>query len=1102
MFRGILSPLVVLPTVVGLLISPAVMQAQNASGGLTGTIYDSTGAVVPSATVVATNTGTAVAATTVTSSAGQYRIPNLPAGTYNLRVSAAGFAPAQAKGVAINLNVIATANLTLQVGETKSTIEVTDSAAAVIDTTTAQVESTFSTREMADLPTTSSGSGVLNLSLYSAGVSSSGAVGAGAGPSVGGQRPRNNNFMVEGVDNNEKSTTGPLSTIPNDAVAEFSILQNQFSAQYGMSSGGQFNQVLKSGTNQFHGSAYEYMNNRNMNAADQLSIVQGVDAHPRYDNNRFGGTFGGPIKRNKLFFFGNYEYNPIGQAGSAGTIFAPTTAGYSLLSGISGINQTNLNQLKTYLPAQSVAVNPAALPNGAYPTVAGKTIPMGQYSVLAPDYKNYYTYLFSIDYNISDKDSLRGRYVRNNETTQDTAANLPTFWTPLVIPNYLATLSEFHNFSPTLTNEFRLGFNRFSQFYKVGDQKFPGLDAFPNLTIDDLGVNIGPNPNAPQYTIQNMYQGTDNLTWMKGAHTLSFGGDVRKYITPQTFTQRVRGDYEWDTMENYLLDKTPYFAERTNGNLVYYGDQTLLGAYANDSWKLRPNLTVNLGVRYERATIPYSERLQTVNAISNVPGLITFGEPKAQNLNFEPRVGIAYSPGKDAKTSIRAGFGINYDRLFDNLGILSAPPQYQQTVDVGGDAGGNFLAKGGILSTASAGTLTQAQARALTGGYIPDQKLPKSIQWNIGIQRVIHEDYTVEVRYLGTRGLDLPIQDRLSVGDVVTSSNALPTFLTAPSQATLNGLTSSLTTLNASANTPGPGLGKFLPQYLQAGFKSNIVGFMPMGASTYHGLATQLTRRFHNGLQFTGSYTFSHNIDNSTAEVFSTYTSPRRVQDFQNLDAERSSSALDHRNRFTMTTVYDAPFFKQSSNWFMKNLAGNWEIAPVYTYQTGTLVTPQSSIDSNMNGDSAGDRTMLNPAGTVNVGSGVTPLKNSNGAIVAYLANNPNARYITAASGTLPSAGRQTEHLMPIDNIDLSLVKRFNVFKEGYKLEFAGRFSNLLNHAQYTGGYINDVQPASTNVMSTNVHNFLNPSMTSFYRPDMVFSSNPRTIQVSAKFIF
>jgi hypothetical protein len=628
------------------------------------------------------------------------------------------------------------------------------------------------------------------------------------------------------------------------------------------------------------------------------------------------------------------------------------------------------------------------------------------------------------------------------------------------------------------------------------------LDAFPNLTIDDMGVNIGPNPNAPQYTIQNMYQGSDNLTWIKGAHTLTFGADVRKYITPQTFTQRARGDYEWDTMENYLLDKTPYFAERTNGNLVYYGDQTLLGTYANDSWKVRPNLTVNLGVRYERATIPYSERLQTVNAISNVPGLITFGEPKAQNLNFEPRIGIAYSPGKDAKTSIRAGFGINYDRLFDNLGILSAAPQFQQTIDVGGNPGGNFLAKGGILNTASAGTLSQAQARALTGGYIPDQKLPKSIQWNIGIQRVFHEDYTLEVRYLGTRGLDLPIQDRLNVGDVVNTSNALPTYLTAPSQATLNSLTSSLTSLNTIANSPGTGLGKFLPQYLNAGFKTAIVGFMPMGASTYHGLATQLTRRFHNGLQFTGSYTFSHNIDNSTAEVFSTYTSPRRVQDFQNLDAERSSSALDHRNRFTMTTVYDAPFFKQSTNWFVKNLAGNWEIAPIYTYETGTLVTPQSSIDSNMNGDSAGDRTMLNPAGTVNVGSGVTPLKNSSGAIVAYLANNPNARYITAASGTLPSAGRQTEHLMPIDNIDLSLVKRFNVFKERYKLEFAGRFSNLLNHAQYTGGYINDVQPASTNVMSTNVHNFLNPSMTSFYRPDMVFSSNPRTIQVSAKFIF
>ncbi len=357
----------------------------------------------------------------------------------------------------------------------------------------------------------------------------------------------------------------------------------------------------------------------------------------------------------------------------------------------------------------------------------------------------------------------------------------------------------------------------------------------------------------------------------------------------------------------------------------------------------------------------------------------------------------------------------------------------------------------------------------------------------------------MELRYLGTRGLQLPIQDRINVGSVVNPSNALPVYLSAPSQATLDGLTSNLTALNAAYNTPGAGLGKFLPQYLNAGFQTNIVGFMPMGASTYHGLAAQINRRFSNGLQFVGAYTYSHNIDDSTAEVFSTYTNPRRVQDFQNLRAERASSALDHRNRFTMAILYDLPFFKTSNNWMMKNVVGNWEIAPIVTYETGTLVTVQSAIDSNLNGDNAGDRAIVNPAGTVNVGSGVTQLKNSQGLVVGYLAKNPNARYIQAPVGTIPNAGRQTAHLMPIDNLDLSLVKRIAV-TERYKVEFGARFLNALNHPQYTGSYINDV--ASIGYTGAEVHNFLNPTSTLFYHPDYVFSSNPRSIQLTAKFIF
>jgi hypothetical protein len=1090
-----------------LMLFTASVSAQSVSGELVGTIYDPTGATIPGASVVAANVATGVQSSAVSSSTGQYRLGNLAAGVYALKVSATGFTGAELKGVQVTLNMQSTTNVTLQVGESKTTVEVSG-AAVTIDTTTAQVQGTFESKQLADLPVTSSGSGVLNLALYTSGVSSSGGVGVGSGPSVGGQRPRNNNFTIEGIDNNSKSVTGPMATIPNDAVQEFSILANQFSAQYGHSSGGQFNQVLKGGTNEFHGMGYEYMNNRTLNAIDQQSIVSGVTEKARYDNNRFGGNIGGPIKKNKLFFFFDYEYNPVGQAGVPGAIYAPTTEGYSMLAGIPGINQTNLGILKQYVPAQSTALA------GTFATIcpgvqlgADKTagncpagtpgmvnIPLGQYSFTAPGYTNNYTYLTSVDYSLSDKDQIHGRYVRNNSTTQDTSAQLPQFWMPEIFPNYLATLTEYHNFSPNVNNEFRLGFNRNSQVWPVGNQKFPGLDQFPNLQFFDLnGVQIGADPNAPQEAIQNTYQVTDNVSWMKGAHTITAGVDLKKFISPQTFTQRGRGDYEYNYVSDYLMDYVPdYLAERTTGNFVYYGDQIQFGAFVNDSWKLRPNFTINLGVRYERTTLPYGERLQTVNAISNVPGLITFGEPKPANLNFEPRIGFAWSPGTSGKTSIRGGFGINYDQLFDNLGILSAAPQFQQTVDSDYNAGTtNYLANGGIKPTASSGTMDQATARAYTGGYIPDQKLPKSVQWNIGIQRVVHEDYTVELRYLGTRGLNLPIQDRLNVMSAVDPQHSLPMYLSMPSQGTLDGLTNTLGSISAR--------GHFLPQYADAGFQSSITAYMPMGASTYHGLAAQVTRRFSNGLQFVGSYTFSHNIDNSTAEVFSTYTTPRRQQDFQNLNAERSSSALDHRNRFTMATVYDMPFFK-GGNWFMKNLVGNWELAPIYTYETGTLATIQSGVDSNLNGDAV-DRAWVNPAGTSTAGSTTTALKNSNGDVVGYLVNNPSARYVATPKGVLPTAGRNTAHMRPIDNIDFSLLKRFNVFKEGYKLEVGARFMNLLNHAQYTGSRINDIAPILTNT-SGQVHNYLIPGATNFYDPTQVFSSNPRTIQVTAKFIF
>jgi hypothetical protein len=316
-----------------------------------------------------------------------------------------------------------------------------------------------------------------------------------------------------------------------------------------------------------------------------------------------------------------------------------------------------------------------------------------------------------------------------------------------------------------------------------------------------------------------------------------------------------------------------------------------------------------------------------------------------------------------------------------------------------------------------------------------------------------------------------------------------------PTQATLDGLTSNLTNLTNTYNAHG----NIIPGYLNAGFTGIITSYQPWGSSTYHGWANQVTRRFSNGLEFIGAYTWSHLIDNSTAEVFSTYLTPRRPADSTNLNLDRSDSALDHRQRLTGQLIYDVPWYKTSHNWVMRNLVGNWEIDPIYTYQTGTWFDVQSGIDSNLNGDSAGDRAFVNPAGSATIGSGTTALKNTAGQTVAYLVNNPNARYITAPKGTLPNGGRNTEHLLPINDVDLTLMKRFTMH-DRYNWEFAGRFLNIFNHPQYVGGLLNDVAPIG--FTSTAVHNFLIPTTSLFGDPTQAFSSNPRTIQLSAKFTF
>jgi len=293
----------------------------------------------------------------------------------------------------------------------------------------------------------------------------------------------------------------------------------------------------------------------------------------------------------------------------------------------------------------------------------------------------------------------------------------------------------------------------------------------------------------------------------------------------------------------------------------------------------------------------------------------------------------------------------------------------------------------------------------------------------------------------------------------------------------------------------------FSPLY--PGFNSNITAFPTRGNSRYNGLAVELTRRFARGLLFKTAYTWSHNMDDSTADLFSTLLSPRRPQDFQNLTSEWSNSFLDRRHRFTHNVVYDTPWFRSSSNKFARYILGGYVLSGTYTFESPQYATVQSGIDSNQNGDSAGDRVIVNANGTPNVGSGVNGINKSGqitttaSAIVAYVAKNPSAQYIVAGLGAIANSGRQTMPVGRINNVDIQVKKAFN-FGEQRKFEIGVQAFNLFNHPQYTAGYINNVQFHDSNTTRNN----LIPSDPAFNRPDLEYSSNSRFLQLTARFQF
>jgi hypothetical protein len=427
---------------------------------------------------------------------------------------------------------------------------------------------------------------------------------------------------------------------------------------------------------------------------------------------------------------------------------------------------------------------------------------------------------------------------------------------------------------------------------------------------------------------------------------------------------------------------------------------------------------------------------------------------------------------------------------------------------VGSNTPTPFLADGGLAAKAPPLTTPDAR-RAVTASYSPDQHVPYAENWSLGVQRAFFDKYTFEVRYLGNHGVHLVTQDRIDRQPVVTGSFNLPTYTAAPPAGTLAALP---VTLDQMETVEANG-GNFVPAYLAAGFDANIVAYDSHGMSNYNGLQSQLLRRFNHGLMLDMAYTYSKTMDNSTDDVFATYLTPRRSQNSRNFAADYSRSALDHTHRITIAAVYDLPYFK-TGNFLSRNLLGNWEIAPVYTYESGEYATVQSGLDSNLNGDSAGDRVIINKGGVKGTASTVSPIYDPSRAslcavadagqcdanTVGYSADNPNAYYIQAGPGALATSGRNTLPGNPIDNIDVTAIKRFS-FHDHYNVEFQAQAFNALNHPQWVPGAVDNVGPAlsATNAAT---QGYVTVGGSDFNTPSQAFGSHPRAMQLTLKFIF
>jgi hypothetical protein len=1045
---------------------------QNIRGTILGTVRDATGAVVSGAKVTVKQPATGLTQTKTTSDTGDYVFTELPVGTYTVTAEQSGFKTETRENVLLEVDARVREDFTLTVGQVTETLAV-EASAPVISTDSATVGNVIDNKQVTELPL--NGRNPLQLTLLvpgaNYGVKGSQNQTQGGSISVNGAREQSNNFLLDGVDNNDLAINQYSVAISTEAMMEFKVGESTYTAEYGRSGGAQINYITRSGSNNFHGVLYEYLRNADVDAKNFFDKPGPI---PPYKRNQFGASLGGPIKKDKTFFFFNWESTRIRQSiTKVGTV--PTAAMHNgdfsaLLPNTVIYDPNSINSAgqrspfngniipKTDFNSVGVAVlNLYPLPN------APNNAASGLFTSTQPLKDDFNQYTGRIDHRFNDADSLFGRYTFSDENRFNTfdpfcagSHNLPGYGCNTLNGGQGFLLGEIHLFGANKINELRLGYNRtrggiFQQDQGtdnstalgiLGTSRYP-LDFGTPLITPSGYDSEGDATNLPQDRKDNTYQVTETFSWTRGKHNFKFGEDFRAFQLNILFDTTSRGSLAFQPFYTTaaansnsggssiaeLLLGYPTTASVSRSlaglNAPDIGAQRTksLDFFGQDDWRVTSHLTLNLGLRWEYNT-PITEKYNHLATFDpTVPGDIRTATPQQPNLysapkaQFAPRFGFAYTPFNE-KTVFRGGYGVYWDERLLNvlLGPTLSPPFVVPLTFPQSSNGIPNISIANPFGGQAGSSFPSATwlETPFRNGYLQ--------QWSFNVQRQLPTDMGVTVGYVGSKGthLDHSYNDNLP--------HPSPLF--------------------SQANRPWPNF-------------TNVTVDSASAVSNYNALQASVEKKYSHGLSYLIAYTFSKSIDTDSA------WSSSIVNPF-NFHTERGLSSFDTRNRFVASYTYDLPVGKGHAlgshmNGVGQALLGGWQTNGILTIQSGNPLDPLVGLTT-LTGTNSNTRP--------DVVAGCNPNN---------FPHDPSDWFNTACFtrnflGRFGDSGRNVIIGPDTKDFDVSLLKNFPLFHEGRYVQFRGEFFNVLNRPNFDNPTVTQTSATFGRVTSAGVQD---PRLTS-----------------------